>query len=286
MRESPDYYDFAGIRLFVVKPHLEVRATGKKHALSKNHFGILLALAENAHSTVSYEKLWKEVWLLNNYDESSRHTIQTTKGHLIAWLKVIGITDPPITTDPGNGYFLSCPVIRGNESLPEIYDYENNPKPINLSAHPETFITDGLDGTEDKYSGSDVRFPLKWIFFSGTFVLSIIFILMWQNSASPHLEKTEFVSTPIPGKEFYLRLVGKNFDPETVRLKVTGPGCGGDDPCTVKNGELRLYGQITERAIEMVPLTLAAGEYQLWLENEHGNASNKLTIPVSGADQK
>lgn len=286
MRESPDYYDFAGIRLFTGKPHLEIQATGKTHAPSKNHYGILLTLAENAPSTVSYERLWKEAWLSDHYDESSRHTIQTTKGHLVGWLKTIGITDSPIITDPGKGYFLSVAVTKGSELPSKNFGYEHDPNQVYFSTYPETVITDESGGAEDKYSGSGVKFPLKWKLFSATFVLSIIFILMWQNSVSPRLEKTEFVSTPVPGKEFYLRLSGENFNPETVRLKVAGPGCGGDDPCTVKNGELRLYGQITDLVIEKAPLTLAAGEYQLWLENELGNTSNKFKITVPDTKQE
>lgn len=286
MQESFDYYDFAGIRLLTAKPHLEVLATGKKHTISKNHYGILLALAENAPTTVSYEKLWKEVWLSDNYDESSRHTIQTTKGHLVSWLKTIGITDSPITTDPGKGYFLSCSVTQRYESPPEIFDQDNNPHPVKFSAEPEIIVSGGSYPDERKYSDSGAGSLLNWKMITGTVVLAFILILMWKNSVTPRIEGTEFVSTPVPGKEFYLRLAGKNFNPEIVRLKVTGPGCGGDDPCTVKNGELRLYGQITELAIEKAPLTLAAGEYHLWLENEFGIASNKFKVTVPDKKQE
>lgn len=286
MRESPDYYDFAGIRLFTAKPQLEVLATGKTLAPSKNHYGILLALAENAPSTVSYEKLWKEIWLSEHYDESSRHTIQTTKGHLVRWLKTIGIKESPITIAPGKGYFLACAVTEGNEPLSKNFKHEDNQNLVNFSAYAETATTDRAYRDEQKYSDSGGKSPLTWKLIFGTVVSAIIFILMWQNFTSLQLQKTEFISNPVPGNEFYLRLSGENFNPETVRLKVTGPGCGGDDPCTVKNGELRLYGQITNLVIEKAPLTLGAGEYKLWLENESGNASNKLTISVPQANQQ
>jgi hypothetical protein len=52
----------------------------------------------------------------------------------------------------------------------------------------------------------------------------------------------------------------------------------------VPNGSLRLYGDITKLGIEKAPLTLARGEYQIWLENGPEEISNKLTIIVGGAD--
>lgn len=286
-KNIPDHYEFAGIRLFTIKPQLEILATSKIFAPSKNHYGILLTLAENAPSTVSYEKLWKEVWLSEHYDESSRHTIQTTKGQLVSWLKTIGIADSPIVTNPGKGYFLAlCAVGASDEATSIDLDRENNPNLVNFAARPENVKTEGSHEVEANYTSSGVKFSLNWKFVSGIVVLALIFMLMWRNSTSPRLEKTEFISKPVPGKEFYLRLSGKDFNAETVRLKVAGPGCGGDDPCTVKNGDLRLYGQITNLVIEKAPLTLRGGDYHLWLENELGNGSNKLKITVPDTRQE
>jgi hypothetical protein len=101
------------------------------------------------------------------------------------------------------------------------------------------------------------------------------------NKTPPlRLEKADFISKPVGNNQFFMRLTGKNLNPEIVHLRVMGPGCGGDAPCIVSNGALRLYGQITEQFIEKAPLTLAVGEYQIWMENESGNISNKLTISV------
>jgi hypothetical protein len=101
-----------------------------------------------------------------------------------------------------------------------------------------------------------------------------------DETLAPRLEKADFISEPVAHMQFFLRLEGKNLNPETVQLRVVGPGCGGDAPCEVTNGALRLYGRITDEIIEKAPLTLAPGQYHIWLENEPGNISNKLSVSV------
>lgn len=119
MPTKPDYYDFAGIRLFTSEIKIKLLATGIDLFPSKNHYGFLLALAENSPGTVSYEKLWNDVWRASHYDETSRHTIQTTKGQFLDWLKTARIENLEIKADPGAGYFLPCAVKKGWYLPPE-----------------------------------------------------------------------------------------------------------------------------------------------------------------------
>jgi DNA-binding winged helix-turn-helix (wHTH) protein len=113
MREKPDFYDFEGIRLFLTETHIEVIATGKHFTPSKNHRGFLLALLRNAPNVVTYRKLWKEVWHLDEMSDTDLRNIHTTKGNLVIWLKGIGLKNPPIEPESGKGYRLNCKVIQG-----------------------------------------------------------------------------------------------------------------------------------------------------------------------------
>lgn len=126
MRDKPDYYDFDGIRLFATETHLEVLATGKVFTPSKIHRGFLLSLVKNAPDVVTYQKLWKDVWHSDHMDETSRHTIQTTKGHLVNWLKMVGVKEPAINSDAGNGYFLSCQVTPGYPFPEDDSDFDSD----------------------------------------------------------------------------------------------------------------------------------------------------------------
>jgi len=104
-----------------------------------------------------------------------------------------------------------------------------------------------------------------------------------QDDTRILFEKVEFISPPVANKELFLYITGENIDPETVSLKVVGPGCGGNHPCEVPNGALRLHGSVNRQFIEKAPVTLAPGDYDIWLENSPGDVSNKLTISVPQA---
>jgi len=120
MSDKPDYYDFDGIRLFLTENYIEHLATGKTFTPSINHRQFLLVLARNAPDVVRYEKLWKEVWQSDNFDDYALKNIRETKRQLVIFLKNNGVENPGIVAD--RGYRLSCEVIPGyerSENFPE-----------------------------------------------------------------------------------------------------------------------------------------------------------------------
>lgn len=285
MRNNPDYYDFDGIRLFLTDNHIEILSSGKTFSPSKNHRQFLISLARQYPDTITYEELLREVWQSDNFNESALKKIQETKRTLVKWLKSVGVQNPGIVAD--GGYRLDGPVVPGY-----------------------------LDTAQDERSIRIKGSYLKWLpAFLLLILLSTVF-LAWgydfffglqrdeisgRNSASKtkdsnrqieessneqidqpvlKINNIEIISAPVPGKEFLVHIKGENINPETIRLRVVGPGCGGDDPCTVPNGALRLYGKVRETEIEKAPLRLGQGEYKIWLENSSVTVSNQLTISI------
>lgn len=285
MHDKPDFYDFDGIRLFLIDNHIEILASGKTFSPSKNHRQFLISLARKYPDTISYEELLSEVWQSENFNESALKKIQETKRTLVKWLKSVGVENPSIIAD--GGYRLDCSVIPG------YFENAQNNSSIKIK-----------------------RAYLNWLLVFSIFILLSAVFLAWQNkfffgskqdkfsdrdSVSEtnnsnlqikensdeqtnqlplKLNNVEIISKPIPGKEFLVHIEGENINPETIRLRVVGPGCGADDPCTVPNGALRLYGKVSTTEIEKAPLRLGQGEYRIWLENSSVTSSNQLIIFV------
>lgn len=102
------------------------------------------------------------------------------------------------------------------------------------------------------------------------------------------INNTTVLTTPIPGREFTVRIEGSGFNPDVIQVVVTGPGCMKFGPCTVSNNVLQNYGSVTNTAIERIPMTLAAGDYQIYVQNGPGSkASNgwPLTIKAEKASE-
>jgi hypothetical protein len=142
MRDKPDYYDFDGIRLFLTENYIEHLASGKTFTPSINHRQFLLVLARNAPDVVSYEKLWKEVWQLENFDDSALKNIRETKRQLVIFLKNNGVENPSIVAE--RGYRLSCEVLPG-------YEYSSDPLfQKNGETKGEIPQKDGIDEVKHK----------------------------------------------------------------------------------------------------------------------------------------
>lgn len=82
------------------------------------------------------------------------------------------------------------------------------------------------------------------------------------------------------GKQFDVNISGHGFQPNHVYLKVVGPGCPQETPCTVPNSALRIRSQLTETRLFSVPLTLAPGVFAIQAQNGDSIPSNELQLVV------
>ena len=99
--------------------------------------------------------------------------------------------------------------------------------------------------------------------------------------AVSQINNTTILTTPIPGREFTVRIEGSGFNPDIIQVVVTGPGCRKFGPCTVSNNVLQNYGSVTNNLIERIPLTLAAGDYHIYVQNgTGGQASNGWPLTI------
>jgi hypothetical protein len=107
-----------------------------------------------------------------------------------------------------------------------------------------------------------------------------------RAEAVSRINSTTIMTTPIPGREFTVQIEGSGFNPDIIQVVVTGPGCRKFGSCAVSNHVLQNYGSVTNDLIERTPLTLAAGDYQVYVQNgTGGQASNgwPLTIKAEQA---
>lgn len=320
-QEQQEEYAFLEMRFFPNKWQIELRETENPISLTKIQREFLLILVKNAKQLVSYDDLRLAVWSHEpKVDQRLIHNMHVTKSKLTGLFDARGVDSSFIESIDGTGYRLNVEVAfyPARHPVPD----SDSGHVFNRNTVVMTANTPTAYSTSFFESAPQIEKPnLNSKLILGAIAAAIMIVLIWQpsfifrpdsrksaisnfpseeenesrqikedvtdrkNTAVLRLEKSEFISQPVPGNEFFLHLKGKNLNPETVRLKVTGPGCGGDAPCTVPNGALRLYGQITEMEIEKAPVTLARGEYYLWLENEPGNTSNKLPIIVPAANR-
>ncbi|HMO82312.1 MAG TPA: winged helix-turn-helix domain-containing protein [Pyrinomonadaceae bacterium] len=96
----------------------------------------------------------------------------------------------------------------------------------------------------------------------------------------PIIEKIEFVTDPVAGREFFVRIEGQGIDPASVFIKVIGPGCPDVSPCSVPNSALRIHSKISETEISNAPFTLDSGEYTIYAQNGESTPSNSITLLV------
>ncbi len=95
------------------------------------------------------------------------------------------------------------------------------------------------------------------------------------------LKDIEFVTQPIAGRQFLVRITGRDFEPEFVYIEAVGPGCPDARPCRVPNSALRETASMTEAELSNVPMTLASGTFKIFVHNGESQPSNPvfLTIP-------
>lgn len=105
--------------------------------------------------------------------------------------------------------------------------------------------------------------------FSGTssFTLVAQYGLSGNGSGPLRIDNIVQLTTPGHGQQFFVRIDGTGFNSNVSRVVVTGPGCGGFGACKVDNDIIRQFGYITNNRIERVPLTLASGNFLIYVHN-------------------
>ena len=96
----------------------------------------------------------------------------------------------------------------------------------------------------------------------------------------PTLAEIIPVDAATANSQFLVRVMGQDFESETVFLELTGPGCPESRPCKVANSILREHARITAGELLNVPLTLAAGEFRVVVRNGDSHPSNPLGLSV------
>lgn len=83
------------------------------------------------------------------------------------------------------------------------------------------------------------------------------------------------------GKQAFINIEGSAFNTQNVYIRVVGPGCPEDNPCSVPNSALRLHSELSEIRLANVPVTLASGDFLISALNGESPPSEpkELTIP-------
>lgn len=100
------------------------------------------------------------------------------------------------------------------------------------------------------------------------------------NRPTPRLSEIAATTEIKSGQQFFVKITGQDFEPETVFIEVTGEGCPESRPCKVPNSALRENSKLSETALENVPLTLASGTFRITVRNGDSQASNALDLNV------
>ncbi|HSI88542.1 MAG TPA: winged helix-turn-helix domain-containing protein [Pyrinomonadaceae bacterium] len=97
---------------------------------------------------------------------------------------------------------------------------------------------------------------------------------------APVLESLAPATQPVAGSEFRVTIAAQGVDPESVFIRMVGPGCPDVSPCIVPNSALRLSASLSDKLIDAAPLTLTSGEYSIAIQNGESVPSNSLTLTV------
>lgn len=103
-------------------------------------------------------------------------------------------------------------------------------------------------------------------------------VILVSEAAIPAPTLTSFTTTPtaaLAGQPFIFNAQGTNFDPASVQVLISGPGC---TPCTVANAQL-----VTKTATTLQGSTLlaTAGDYTVTVQNGSGPQSATQPLRVS-----
>ena len=152
--------------------------------------------------------------------------------------------------------------------------------------HTESIEQDQLNDQKSPFTISHVLRG-RFLILVSLSVLAIVSVLILiyarqRPSLMPQIRTLTITSPAQPKHEFIVQVEGLGFDPQSVQVVLVGPGCKRFGPCTVPNDVLIDYGEVSDKKIERVPLTLNAGEFKLYVQNGKDSPPSipwTLTIP-------
>lgn len=100
------------------------------------------------------------------------------------------------------------------------------------------------------------------------------------NLPTPRITNVEPASEIKAGQQFFVKLSGEEFLPQSVYVRVSGEGCPEQNPCIVPNSALLKHSKLTETVLNQVPLTLASGEFLIFVHNSENHVSNPVSLKV------
>lgn len=263
MSPNPKRYGFEGFHLDTIEEKLCYEE--KVIPIEPRVFQTLLLLVKNPGRIIEKEEFLETVWKDAVVEEGN---LPVAIAKLRKALREKNNSTKFIETVPRKGYRFNKKVILEITELqpPELISIEK------VSGLSEAEFFQSL---RKKVSG-------KWIL--GILILLIVLALslIWilTITKTPTLKKIEIVSPPDKNRQLFVRLVGENFNPETVRVRVTGLECLENDPCEVPNGALKKWADMSENTLENVPLTLPPGRFQIFTQNGDSEFSNTLILDV------
>ena len=100
------------------------------------------------------------------------------------------------------------------------------------------------------------------------------------NIPSPRIVNLEAQTEIKAGQQFFVKLSGEEFLPQSVYVRITGEGCPEQNPCIVPNSALLKHSELSGSTIEQVPLTLASGDFLIYVHNSENHVSDPIALKV------
>jgi DNA-binding winged helix-turn-helix (wHTH) protein len=100
------------------------------------------------------------------------------------------------------------------------------------------------------------------------------------NLPTPRIAAIEPNGEIKPGQQIFVKISGEEFLPQSVYVRVIGEGCPEQSPCIVPNSALLKHSKLTETTIDQLPLTLASGEFQIFVHNSETHVSNPVSLRI------
>ena len=259
------FFEFDRFHLYPSKRQL-LRA-GEVLAIKPKEFTVLLALVINHGKLLSYQEI-REVGWQNIHVQESNITQTIYKLRLV--LGDDAEKQRLIETIPKRGYRFVGSVIEHRAASESVSNAIANPASKLVSAGSKTLRQ------------SPIWITAKaWVAILITVIILVFGLVRLVVNEQPNIGNLTFVTEPLSGHQFIIRIDGQKFNPNSARVVVTGPGCRKFGACVVTNDAIKQFGKITDTRLEAVPLTLAPGAFSIFVQNgRFSPPSQEMTFTV------
>lgn len=268
------FYEFGDFCLYPDNSRL--MCDSKALSLTSKEFTLLLLLVRNSPNLVTYSQIKEGVWPDVHVEE--KNITQT-----VYKLRVI------LGDDSKRQHFIENVPRRGYRFVAHVKEHRDRDEetPRNATPNPEEVPTQG--NAIKQGSKSWVIKGLMWVTaasFTCLFVFLIWKYVIQKPKPAPHVISVTLLTKPTSGTEFYVQIDGHGFDPDDVRIVITGPGCPTFGACKVPNGAIKQFGVITDSRVERVPITAGFGDYHIFVQNGptgEPSEGSPLTVGLAGS---